>query len=134
MYTMVHAHPHTGGEADQGRRDHCAMRGRILLLGVALAPESSAFRLASPCVTSQLVHSRTERQLHCCAPPPEESPERTRVGSKEYYKGFFTQPVDENVTIERGDGTEQAAKFAASSAVGIAVLFLGFMASNGLIG
>jgi len=55
------------------------------------------------------------------------------VGSKAYYEGFLTQPVDETVTAERGDGTEQALKFAASSFGVIAVLFLGFMASNGLI-
>ena len=58
----------------------------------------------------------------------------TKVGSKAYYEGFFTQPIDENVTLERGDGTEQAIKFAASSFVVIAALFLGFMASNGLLG
>ena len=58
----------------------------------------------------------------------------TKVGSKAYYEGFFTQPVDESVTIERGDGTEQAIKFAASSLAVIAVLFVGFMASNGLLG
>ena len=56
------------------------------------------------------------------------------MGSKEYYKGFFTQPIDENVTIERGDGTVQAVKFAASSTAAIALLFVGFMASNGLLG
>ena len=41
--------------------------------------------------------------------PPEspESPELTKIGSKAYYKGFLTQPVDETVTAERGDGTEQ---------------------------
>ena len=64
-------------------------------------------------------------------PPPEEM---TKVGSKAYYEGFFTQPIDESVTAERGDGTEQAIKFAASSFVVIALLFLGFMASNGLLG
>lgn len=69
------------------------------------------------------------------AQPPEspESPELTKVGSKAYYEGFLTQPVDETVTVERGDGTEQAAKFAASSFAVIAALFLGFMASNGLL-
>ena len=64
-------------------------------------------------------------------PPP---PELTKVGSKAYYEGILTQPVDETVTAERGDGTEQALKFAASSFGVIAVLFLGFMASNGLLG
>lgn len=69
-----------------------------------------------------------------CEPPPAEPPpEKTVVGSKAYYEGFFTQPVNEQVTEERGDGTEQAVKFAASSAGVIGVLFLGFMASNGLL-
>lgn len=76
--------------------------------------------------------------VRCCeepSKPPEspETPELTKIGSKAYYKGFLTQPVDETVTAERGDGTEQALKFAASSFGVIAVLFLGFMASNGLL-
>ena len=65
------------------------------------------------------------------AQPPE--PELTKVGSKSYYEGFFTQPVDASVTEQRGDGTEQAIKFAASGTAVISVLFLGFMASNGLL-
>ena len=72
--------------------------------------------------------------VHCCELPPEQPPEKTTtVGSKAYYEGFFTQPINERVTEERGDGTEQAVKFAASSAAVIALLFLGFMASNGLL-
>ena len=77
---------------------------------------------------------RTALPISCCEPqqqPPFE--ELTKVGSKAYYEGFFSQPIDESVTEERGDGTEQALKFAASSAAVIAVLFLGFMASNGLL-
>ena len=70
--------------------------------------------------------------VRCCEPLPQ-PPELTKVGSKAYYEGFLTQPVDATVTKERGDGTEQAAKFAASSFGVIAVLFLGFMASNGLL-
>ena len=60
--------------------------------------------------------------------------EMTKVGSKAYYEGFFSQPIDESVTATRGDGTEQAIKFAASSFVLIAALFVGFMVSNGLLG
>ena len=73
--------------------------------------------------------------IRCSEEPAQlpESPELTKVGSKAYYEGFLTQPVDETVTMERGDGTEQAVKFAASSFGVIAVLFLGFMASNGLL-
>lgn len=72
-------------------------------------------------------------EIRCCEPPPEPPPEKTTVGSKAYYEGFLTQPINEQVTEERGDGTEQAVKFAASSAGVIGVLFLGFMASNGLL-
>lgn len=74
--------------------------------------------------------------IRCCAVEPAEddsTPELTKVGSKAYYDGFFTQPVDASVTEERGDGTEQALKFAASSFGVIAVLLLGFLASNGLL-
>jgi len=65
---------------------------------------------------------------------PDLTKDLTKVGSKDYYKGFFTQPIDERVTVQRGDGTEQAIKFAASSFAVIAALLLGFLASNGLLG
>lgn len=96
-----------------------------LLMVQASAFEARAFRRA-PCPTK-----RVPPVVRCCEPPEDEL---TKVGSKAYYEGFFTQPVNENVTAERGDGTEQAVKFAASSFVVIAALFLGFMASNGLLG
>jgi len=79
------------------------------------------------------MHHRTAL-VRCCEAPEDALPELTKVGSKAYYEGFFTQPVDESVTAERGDGTEQALKFAGSSLAVIAALFLGFMASNGLLG
>ena len=102
----------------------------VALVGLFLL-ESSAFHPPAGCVP---VRARRNPGVHCCAPPQEPPPEMTKVGSKAYYEGFFTQPVDENVTAERGDGTEQAIKFAASSLVVIAILFLGFMVSNGLLG
>jgi hypothetical protein len=102
----------------------------MLLLTPLLA--TLAFSTRSPLPLSRPHATRTE--VRCCERPPEPPTEMTKVGSKAYYEGFFTQPVDESVTQERGDGTEQAVKFAASSAGVIGVLFLGFMASNGLLG
>lgn len=95
-----------------------------------------------PVIPRAPLRSTAQHVLHrvatpCCCEQPEDTPpppELTKVGSKAYYEGFFSQPVDESVTAERGDGTEQAVKFAASSFVVIAALFLGFMASNGLLG
>ena len=54
--------------------------------------------------------------------PPEspESPELTKIGSKAYYKGFLTQPVDETVTAERGDGTEQVLTLALTLSLSLA--------------
>ena len=90
--------------------------------------ECSAFHMPTRCPAAPV--TRNLRGVVCCEEPPEQM---TKVGSKAYYQGFLTQPVDENVTRERGDGTEQAVKFAASSFVVISFLLLGFMASNGLI-
>ena len=62
--------------------------------------------------------------VRCSEEPPEspespESPELTKIGSKAYYKGFLTQPVDETVTAERGDGTEQAGGVRAQVSSGV---------------
>ena len=89
----------------------------------------------SPPVTPHApLRSATQTRLarvRCCEPPADDTPpELTKVGSKAYYEGFFTQPVDESVTAERGDGTEQAIKFAASSFVVIAALTAAFVLSN----
>ena len=112
-----------------------------LLLLVALSPPALIAR-PSPRLTG-ISAAPTARSAPCIAaadeppppttPPPQRDEPLTKVGSKAYYEGFFTQPVDASVTEERGDGTEQAIKFAASSLGVISVLFLGFMASNGLL-
>ena len=61
--------------------------------------------------------------------------EKTEVGSKAYYKGFISSPLDDPTiaTSERGDGTKQAISMALYTAGILAVLFLGFLKSNGLI-
>ncbi|GMH60852.1 hypothetical protein TrLO_g13632 [Triparma laevis f. longispina] len=60
--------------------------------------------------------------------------EDVKVGSPEYYSGFLTQPIDEDLT-ERDPlgGLEQAVKLGIGSSVILGLLFGGFMISNGLI-
>ena len=109
----------------------------------ALSPPALVVRPSPGFVGIMAVPTVGARSAPCVAaadeqPPPTTSPPPqdetlTKIGSKAYYEGFFTQPVDASVTEERGDGTEQAIKFAASSLGVISVLFLGFMASNGLL-
>jgi hypothetical protein len=54
------------------------------------------------------------------------------VGSRKYYKGFISSPIEDSTVQERGSGLEQALKLGGSFAVVLALLFAGFMASNGL--
>ena len=116
------------------------LRYCVMLLAGWVVPPAQSFAPSVSIHPPLFVARRCSADvIHCCEPPSEPSaeklaPEMTKVGSKAYYEGFLTQPIDESVTVERGDGTEQAVKFAASSFVVIAFLFLGFMASNGLLG
>jgi hypothetical protein len=52
------------------------------------------------------------------------------VGPKEYLNGFISTPITEQ---RDGDGLEQALKLGGGVTVGLVVLLLGFMASNGLL-
>ena len=71
--------------------------------------------------------------VRCCDDEGTPPDGKTKVGSKAYYDGFFSGPLDESVTIERGDGTKQAISLASGAVGVISLLFIGFMASNGLI-
>lgn len=66
----------------------------------------------------------------------------TEIGSKDYYKGFFSSPLVEQPgtsadnrarTSSRGDGVEQAIKLGGGVAVVLTLLTIVFLASNGLI-
>ena len=59
--------------------------------------------------------------------------EKVEVGSKEYLEGFVSSPIRDDSLAERGTGLEQALKLGGSFAVVLALLFVGFMASNGLL-
>jgi hypothetical protein len=56
-------------------------------------------------------------------------PEMTKVGSKEYYRGFLETPVE----VIRGDGIEQAVKLGLGAGGFLLVLTLAFLLGNGLI-
>lgn len=64
--------------------------------------------------------------------------ELTTVGSTDYYRGFVESPLNPTTGDDDGDafrqeGLEQAIKLGAGATAVLAALFLGFMASNGLI-
>lgn len=62
----------------------------------------------------------------------------TEVGSREYLRGFIASPLDEAgredlVSRDAMGGLDQGLKLAGGAAAVLAALFLGFMASNGLL-
>lgn len=59
--------------------------------------------------------------------------EQVEVGTKEYYSGFLSSPIQDETVAERGSGLEQALKLGGGVVLVLLVLFAGFMASNGLI-
>ena len=55
------------------------------------------------------------------------------VGTKEYYTGFLSSPIQDETVAERGNGLEQALKLGGGVLVVLAVLVVAFLASNDLI-
>jgi hypothetical protein len=55
------------------------------------------------------------------------------VGTKEYYTGFLSSPIQDETVAQRGNGLEQALKLGGGVVVVLAVLVVGFLASNDLI-
>lgn len=65
--------------------------------------------------------------------PDNNDDEVVEVGTKEYYDGFISSPIQDETVAERGSGLEQALKLAGGVVVVLVVLVAGFMASNGLL-
>ena len=113
-----------------------------LTVFVSLFYCSSSYRFV-PTSLSALRPSRTSTSssllLSSKRPPVGEEEgkeaELTKVGSTEYYKGFFTSDLQDSSinTSQRGDGLDQAIKIGAYTAGFLVVLVLGFLASNGLL-
>jgi hypothetical protein len=59
--------------------------------------------------------------------------EEVELRSKEYLEGFLSSPIQDESVQERGGGLEQGLKLAGSATIILGALFLGFMASNGLL-
>ena len=103
---------------------------RYISLSSSLVQRS---RIAEPSYSSLLFLSK--------APPKGEDETEgeeeglTKVGSTEYYRGFFTSDLhDPSInTIQRGDGLDQAIKLGSYTAVFLGVLVAAFLASNGVL-
>ena len=61
------------------------------------------------------------------------SEEQVEVGTKDYYSGFLSSPIQDETVAERGSGLEQALKLGGGVVAVLVVLVAGFLASNGLI-
>lgn len=78
-----------------------------------------------------LILSQTKRQQTRVFEKLDE--EQVEVGTKEYYSGFLSSPIQDETVAERGSGLEQALKLGGGVVLLLTALFVGFMASNGLI-
>ena len=102
----------------------------LVTLTFSHLPSSSSLLLSPSCGQVRTCpHACRAGPLRLQAEPDTPEDGLTEVGSKAYYDGFLSTPLEES----RGDGTEQAIKLAASTVGVVAVLLLGFMASNGLL-
>ena len=111
-------------------------RGIVFLLlqcsfvWIACLPLAEAFQSAHPTFGTTASVSRFESKTTLFDAPEDTEVE---VGSKDYYDGFLSSPIQDETVAERGSGLEQALKLGGGFAAVLAVLFVGFMASNGLI-
>jgi len=67
------------------------------------------------------------------AQPARKTEDEVEVGSKDYYGGFLSSPIQDETVAERGSGLEQALKLGGGAVVVLVALVVGFMASNGLL-
>ena len=127
------------GEGTKGQ--HTPMLRHRLFVAVALfavAPRSTyAFSQHSrPQQTLDVNRRRSPRRAEVLAmTADDDSDPKTKVGSSEYYQGFISRPVDEE-PAERVTGDAvlgPTLKFAGGVSLGLIVLTVAFLASNGLI-
>lgn len=81
----------------------------------------------------QKPHKSLSSSLIILQTNPTNDNEKVQVGSKEYLGGFLSSPIQDESVAERGSGLEQALKLGGTVTVVLLALFLGFMASNGLL-
>ncbi|KAL1515133.1 hypothetical protein AB1Y20_004194 [Prymnesium parvum] len=113
------------------------MRGTVALLFLLLLREGSGYTSGLrrlPTLINVHVGAISDRQVvYMLEPAADEDDEdakmRTQVGTKTYYEGFLSSPLEES----RGDGTEQALKLGLATTGVVGVLLVGFLASNGLV-
>lgn len=116
-------------------RRHCLISNFLVLLTIAFTTQAFVSKTFSQRQQGQS-YPVTTTILFESSPSNEDEDNDTakvKVGSKEYMQGFLSSPVDQNVTTERGTGLEQALKLSGGVVAVLAILFLGFMASNGLL-
>jgi len=114
---------------------------RLLLCGAfvmsALVETNLAFIVPPPSCTRCVKKTAKPQHhpLHFAREPPDDNGEQVKVGTKKYYEGFLASDLKseprERVTGDAILGP--TFKFVGGFSVVILVLFLGFMASNGLI-
>mmetsp|Transcript_24584 Transcript_24584/g.67857 ORF Transcript_24584/g.67857 Transcript_24584/m.67857 type:complete len:126 (+) Transcript_24584:175-552(+) len=112
-----------------------------VILCLQLVPEVDAFSIGNPSLcaaSSRASFSATSKRGRAALfdkPPGNDSndDEVVEVGTKEYYSGFLSSPIQDETVAERGTGLEQALKLAGGVVLLLVVLVAGFMASNGLL-
>lgn len=110
----------------------------LLACAIARNVNVQAFQSARPIhstsISVSVFSSEWKRKKTALFDAPQESEEeKVEVGTKEYYDGFLSSPIQDETVAERGSGLEQALKLGGGFALVLAVLFVGFMASNGLL-
>lgn len=87
----------------------------------------------SPLVAAGGAGKATPTRLFDRTDDDETEEQPVEVGSKEYYSGFLSSPIQDETVAERGSGLEQAVKLGGGVVLVLVVLLAGFMASNGLL-
>lgn len=106
----------------------------LLPLRAANIHKLTSERSMSKCAPDRLTAARSSVRLNEQAQDEDGKiggqPELTKVGSKDYYRGFLETPVE---VRNRGDGIEQAVKLGLGAGGFLLVLTLAFLVGNGLI-